>query len=160
MKLRTPIMPCLWFDGNAKEAAEFYTSVFADSEITNIAYYPNAGKEQRGHDAGQVMTVMFTIGGQKFMGLNGGPHFKFSEAISLCIMCDTQDEIDYFWDALTADGGAEVECGWLKDKFGLSWQVMPANIAELIGTDPERSSRVMQVVMSSKKLNIAAMEAA
>lgn len=160
MKLKAPIMPCLWFDGQAEEAAKFYTSIFADSKITNISYYPKVGQEHHGHEAGEVMTVMFNLGGQPFMGLNGGPHFKFSEAISMCIMCDTQEEIDYFWDALTADGGNEVECGWLKDKFGLSWQVVPANLAELIGGDPERSSRVMQVVMSSKKLDIAAMEAA
>lgn len=160
MKLKAPIMPCLWFDGNAEEAATFYTSIFADSKITNISHYPSEGQDKHGSEPGKVMTVIFELGGQKFMGLNGGPHFKFSEAISMCIMCDTQEEIDYFWDALTADGGHEVECGWLKDKFGLSWQVVPANIAELIGGDPARSSRVMQVVMSSKKLNIAAMEAA
>ncbi len=160
MKLKAPIMPCLWFDGQAEEAAKFYTSVFADSEITNVSYYPEAGQDKHGQAPGKVMTVVFELNGHQFMGLNGGPHFKFSEAISLCVMCENQEEIDYFWDALTADGGMEVECGWLKDKFGLSWQVMPANIAELIGGDPERSSRVMQVVMSSKKLNIAAMEAA
>lgn len=158
MKIKAPITPCLWFDGQAEEAAKFYISIFEGSKITNISYYPEAGREQHGHDAGDVMTVMFELGGQQFMGLNGGPHFKFSEAISLCIMCENQEEIDYFWDALTADGGMEVECGWLKDKFGLSWQVMPANIAELIGGDKERSSRVMQVVMSSKKLDIAALE--
>lgn len=160
MKLKAPIMPCLWFDGQAEEAAKFYTSVFADSKVTNISYYPEAGQDKHGQAPGRVMTVVFELNGHQFMGLNGGPHFKFSEAISLCVMCENQEEIDYFWDALTADGGMEVECGWLKDKFGLSWQVMPANIAELIGSDPERSSRVMQVVMSSKKLNIAAMEAA
>ncbi|WP_417462442.1 VOC family protein [Kordiimonas sp.] len=160
MKLKAPIMPCLWFDGQAEEAAKFYTSVFADSEITNVSYYPEAGQDKHGQAPGKVMTVVFELNGHQFMGLNGGPHFKFSEAISLCVMCENQEEIDYFWDALTADGGMEVECGWLKDKFGLSWQVMPANIAELIGSDPERSSRVMQVVLSSKKLNIAAMEAA
>ncbi|WP_420429987.1 VOC family protein [Kordiimonas sp.] len=160
MKLKAPIMPCLWFDGQAEEAAKFYTSVFADSKVTNISYYPEAGQDKHGQAPGRVMTVVFELNGHQFMGLNGGPHFKFSEAISLCVMCENQEEIDYFWDALTADGGMEVECGWLKDKFGLSWQVMPANIAELIGGDPERSSRVMQVVMSSKKLNIAAMEAA
>lgn len=160
MKLKAPIMPCLWFDGQAEEAAKFYTSIFADSKITSVSYYPEAGQDKHGQAPGKVMTVMFELGGHQFMGLNGGPHFKFSEAISLCVMCENQEEIDYFWDALTADGGMEVECGWLKDKFGLSWQVMPANIAELIGSDPERSSRVMQVVMSSKKLNIAAMEAA
>lgn len=160
MKLKAPIMPCLWFDDQAEEAANFYTSVFEDSKITNISYYPEGGRDKHGHTPGKVMTVMFELGEHQFMGLNGGPHFTFSEAISLCIMCETQEEIDYFWDALTADGGMEVECGWLKDKFGLSWQVVPANIAELIGGDPERSNRVMQVVMSSKKLNIAAMEAA
>ncbi|WP_262689712.1 VOC family protein [Kordiimonas aestuarii] len=160
MKIKTPITPCLWFDGQAKEAAEFYTSVFSDSKITNVSHYPKTGQDKHGHEPGEIMTVMFELGGQQFMGLNGGPHFKFSEAISLCIMCENQREIDYFWEALTADGGMEVECGWLKDKFGLSWQVMPANIAELIGGDPERSNRVMQVVMSSRKLDIAAMEAA
>ncbi len=160
MKLKAPLVPCLWFDGQAKEAAEFYTSVFADSKITNISYYSKAGQEKHGTEPGKVMTVSFELNGQKFIGLNGGPHFKFTEAISFYIMCENQEEIDYFWEALTADGGAESQCGWLKDKFGLSWQVIPANIEELIGGDPERSSRVMQVVMRSRKLDIAAMKAA
>jgi predicted 3-demethylubiquinone-9 3-methyltransferase (glyoxalase superfamily) len=139
--MNNEIFPCLWFDGNAKEAADFYCSVFKNSKIT--------------HDS--PMVVIFELNGKKFMGLNGGPQFKFDEAISFVVNCHTQDEIDYYWDKFTANGGQESMCGWLKDKFGVSWQIVPSSIGKLM-QDPERGQRVMQEVMKMKKLNIAKME--
>lgn len=135
-----PIYICLWYDGNAKAAAEFYCSVFKNSKITTDT----------------PMVVNFEINGYKIMGLNGGPHFKFNEAISLVVECETQEEIDYYWDKLTADGGKESMCGWLTDKFGLSWQIIPAIIGELM-SDPEKGPRVMQEVLKMRKLNIEKM---
>ena len=132
-----PIYPCLWFDGQAKTAADFYCSVFKDSKI--IQENP--------------MVVIFEINGGRFMGLNGGPHFKFNEAVSLVVNCDTQDEIDYYWDKLTSDGGEESMCGWLKDKFGLSWQIVPSMLGQIM-SDPERGPRAMQALMEMKKLDI------
>ncbi|MEO6229033.1 MAG: VOC family protein [Ferruginibacter sp.] len=137
------IYPCLWFDGNAKAAAEFYCSVFKNSKIT----------------ADTPMVVTFEINGTKFMGLNGGPQFKFDEAISFVVNCDTQEDIDYYWEKLTADGGKESMCGWLKDKFGVSWQIVPTVIGKLM-SDPERAQRVMPVLMGMKKLNIQQLEEA
>ncbi|MGC4103430.1 VOC family protein [Ferruginibacter sp.] len=131
------IYPCLWFDGNAKAAATFYCSVFKNSKITSE----------------NPMVVMFEINGQKLMGLNGGPHFKFNEAFSLVVNCDTQEEIDDYWNKLTADGGQESMCGWLKDKFGFSWQIVPSIIGELM-SDPARMQRIMPVIMTMKKLDI------
>lgn len=131
-----PIYPCLWFDGQAKEAATFYCSVFKDSKM--ITDTP--------------MVVLFEINGSKFMGLNGGPQFKFDEAISFVVNCDTQDEIDYYWEKLTA-GGAESMCGWLKDKFGISWQIVPTIIGELM-SDPARAERVTNAFMNMRKLDI------
>ena len=119
------IVPCLWFDTEAEAAANLYVSVFKNARILSTTRYIKEGVETHGREAGTVMTVEFEIEGQKFLGLNGGPHFKFSEAISFQIFCETQAEVDYFWDKLTADGGVESNCGWLKDKFGLSWQVVP-----------------------------------
>ena len=149
------ITPFLWFDTQAEEAANFYVSIFKNSRITSISHYP----EGTPGPVGQVMVVNFELDGQKFIALNGGPTFKFTEAISLLVNCETQQEIDHYWSRLTAGGGKEVECGWLKDKYGLSWQIVPANLEKLLGT-PEKAKRVMAVVMKSKKLNIADMERA
>jgi len=149
------ITPFLWFDTQAEEAANFYVSIFKNSRITSISRYP----EGTPGPVGQVMVVNFELDGQKFIALNGGPTFKFTEAISLLVNCETQQEIDHYWTKLTAGGGNEVECGWLKDKYGLSWQIVPANLEKLLGT-PEKAKRVMAVVMKSKKLNIAEMERA
>jgi predicted 3-demethylubiquinone-9 3-methyltransferase (glyoxalase superfamily) len=137
------IYPCLWFDGKAKEAAEFYCSVFKDSKI--ITDTP--------------MVVQFELNGSQFMGLNGGPHFQFNEAVSFVVNCEKQEEIDYYWEKLTSDGGKESMCGWLKDKYGLSWQIVPSNISKLM-TDPERAQRVMPVLMQMKKLDIQKLEEA
>lgn len=133
-----PIYPCLWYDNKAKEAADYYCGIFKDSKI--ISENP--------------MVVIFELNGQKFMGLNGGPQFNFTEAVSFVIECDTQDEIDHYWNSLTADGGQESMCGWVKDKYGMSWQVVPSMLGELMST-PESGQRVMQVVLKSKKLVIA-----
>ncbi|WP_394993065.1 VOC family protein [Emticicia sp.] len=131
------IFPCLWFDGQAKAAAAFYCSVFKDSKI--ISESP--------------MVVIFELNGSKFMGLNGGPQFKFDEAVSFVVNCDTQEEIDYYWDKLTADGGQESMCGWLKDKFGVSWQIVPSILAELM-SDPTKAERIMKAFMTMRKLDI------
>jgi predicted 3-demethylubiquinone-9 3-methyltransferase (glyoxalase superfamily) len=141
--MNNPIYPCLWFDGKAKEAAEFYCSVFKDSKI--ITDTP--------------MVVQFELNGSRFMGLNGGPHFKFNEAVSLVVNCETQEEIDYYWEKLTGEGGQESMCGWLKDKYGLSWQIVPSNMGKLM-TDPARAQRVMPVLMQMKKLDIRKLEEA
>jgi len=141
--MSNPVYPCLWFDGQAKEAAEFYCSVFKDSRI--ISENP--------------VVVQFELNGSRVMALNGGPHFKFNEAVSLVVTCENQDEIDNYWEKLTADGGQESMCGWLKDKFGLSWQIVPANMGKLM-TDPERMQRIMPVLMQMKKLDIQKLEEA
>ncbi len=161
MQLNQPLTPCLWFDTQAEAAANFYCAVFPDSRITDISRYPEAGQDVHGKLAGSVLTVAFTLNGQPFTALNGGPQFTFDEAVSFQIMCETQDEIDYYWDALTRDGGREVACGWLKDKFGLSWQVVPATLVKLLaGADPATSARVMSAFMQMKKFDIAALERA
>ena len=153
------ITPCLWYDGNAKEAADFYASVFKDSEIDKTSKYNEASAEASGQPEGSVMVVEFEIAGQKFVGLNGGPMFKFSEAISVMIDCKDQEEVDYFWSRLTADGGQESQCGWLKDKFGLSWQVVPSVLSSLVaGPDPERSKRAMGAMMKMKKIDIQTLQ--
>lgn len=145
------ITPFLWFDGQAEEAATFYTSVFKNSSITSLM--PGPG--------GKAMGVSFELDGQHFIALNGGPMFKFTEAISLFINCDTQEEIDYMWERLTSDGGAESRCGWLKDKYGLSWQVVPPVLSQLLSDpDREKAGRVMQAMMQMKKIDIAALKAA
>lgn len=151
------IKPNLWFDKEAEEAAKFYTSIFKDSKITYTSYYGEEGKEVHGQAAGTVLTVEFELNGQSFTALNGGPLFKFNEAISLMIECDDQAEIDYFWDKLSAVPEAE-QCGWLKDKFGVSWQVMPANQNELMSGP--NSEKVMAALLKMKKLDVAALEAA
>ena len=149
------ITPCLWYDGNAKEAAEFYASVFKDSEIGQNSKYDEASSKASGQPEGSILVVEFEIAGQKFVGLNGGPHFKFSEAISFMIDCKDQAEVDYFWSRLTADGGQESQCGWVKDKFGLSWQVVPSVMSSLVtGPDPEGAKRAMAAMMEMKKIDI------
>jgi predicted 3-demethylubiquinone-9 3-methyltransferase (glyoxalase superfamily) len=150
------ISPCLWFDREAEEAANHYVSIFPNARIVKTSRYGDAGPLPKG----TVLTVVFELEGQRFMALNGGPLFKFSEAISLMISCDTQDEIDAFWDKLSA-GGEKGRCGWLKDKFGLSWQVVPSMLGEIMGGgDAERSSRVMSALMRMNKLDIAALRRA
>jgi predicted 3-demethylubiquinone-9 3-methyltransferase (glyoxalase superfamily) len=154
--MQTKIIPNLWFDTEAEEAAEFYISVFKNSRIVNVAHYTEAGPRP----AGTVMTVEFEVDGQRFVAINGGPEFTFSEAVSFQITCETQDEIDYYWDRLS-EGGQEGPCGWLKDRFGLSWQVMPTGMEELFADpDPKRAERAMQAMFGMKKLDIAALRSA
>jgi predicted 3-demethylubiquinone-9 3-methyltransferase (glyoxalase superfamily) len=148
------ISPFLWFDKNAEEAVDFYLSVFPNSRRLNEVR--NAGSDDPNlGPKGGVVTIAFELDGQTFTALNGGPHFKFSEAVSFVVRCDTQAEIDEYWAKLTADGGSEVQCGWLKDKFGLSWQVVPARISELV-----KHPKAMQAMMGMKKLDIAELERA
>ena len=153
--MKQKITPCLWYDGNAQEAAKFYASVFKDSEIGTTWKNDELSAEASGQPEGSVLVAEFEIAGQKFVGLNGGPHFKFNEAISFMIDCKDQEEVDYFWSALTSDGGEESQCGWLKDKFGLSWQVVPTVMSDLInGLDAEGSKRAMAAMMKMKKIDI------
>ena len=159
-KLKQKISPCLWFDTEAEDAAEFYTSVFENSAIKQISRYGNAGREVHGKEPDSVMVVEFEIEGQTFAALNGGPHFKFNEAVSFQVMCDTQAEIDYFWSKLSQDG-REGQCGWLKNKYGLSWQVVPSELPELIAdTSGARHDRVIGAVMQMKKFDIEALKQA
>jgi len=144
------ITPNLWFDTNGKEAAEFYCSVFPNSGIKNVSYYGDAGPRP----AGTVLTVDFVLDGQEFTAINGGPEFTFDEAVSFLIDCADQAEVDYYWDKLT-DGGKEVQCGWLTDKFGLSWQVVPDGLGELVTDPTERGQRAMKAMLEMKKLDIA-----
>lgn len=154
------ITPCLWFDTQAEEAANFYVSIFKSSRIKGLARYDAEAAQASGQPKGSVMTVQFELDGQDFVALNGGPTFKFTEAISLVVNCESQDEIDHFWQKLSA-GGQEVECGWLKDRFGVSWQVVPADIEEMLqDKDPEKPKRVMAAVMKMKKLDMAEMRKA
>ncbi|MFF7410139.1 VOC family protein [Streptomyces lydicus] len=151
------ITPNLWFDTQGKEAAEFYCSVFPNSRITAVTHYTDAGPGQ----AGSVLTVEFELDGQGYLALNGGPQFTFSEAVSLLIECADQEEIDYYWSKLTEGGGEEGPCGWLKDKYGLSWQVAPGGMAELLNDpDRERAARAMKAIFGMKKIDIAALMAA
>ncbi|MFC9294912.1 VOC family protein [Streptomyces sp. NPDC057011] len=148
---------CLWFDGNAEEAAHHYVSVFKDGRIGRIGRYTDAGPGR----AGSVMIVEFEINGQKFTGLNGGPQFPFTEAVSFQIHCADEPEADYYYDALTRDGGQESACGWVKDKFGLSWQVIPPGAIDLVSDpDPERAARATAAMMKMKKLDVAEMRRA
>ncbi len=154
------IAACLWFDSEAEDAAKFYTSVFENSRINKVSRYGKADREVHGKEPGSVLTVEFEIEGQTFTALNGGPHFKFNEAVSFQVFCDTQNEIDYFWNKLTA-GGHESQCGWLKDKYGLSWQVVPSILPELLtDADGATSERVMAALMSMKKFDLAALKRA
>jgi predicted 3-demethylubiquinone-9 3-methyltransferase (glyoxalase superfamily) len=149
------ITPFLWFDDNAEEAVKFYSSIFKNSKIGKIARYDKAGRP-----AGSVMTVEFQLEGQEFVALNGGPHFKFTEAISFVVNCETQEEVDYYWEKLS-QGGKEVQCGWLKDKYGLSWQIVPTVLGELLsGKDAAKAQRVMQAMLKMVKLDIKKLKAA
>ncbi|MFD0988173.1 VOC family protein [Methyloligella solikamskensis] len=158
MQLKHPLTPCLWFDTKAKEAAEFYCSVFPNSKITQVTHFPDAGQEIHGKPAGSVLTVSFELDGQHFMTLNGGPNFSFDEAVSFMVLCETQAEIDHYWDALRADGGEEGPCGWLKDKFGLSWQIAPAQFGEMLSTEPGASARVMTAMMKMSKIDLPTLQ--
>ena len=149
----------MWFDTEAEEAARFYFSVFKDSRMGKISRYVDEGQEVHGKEAGSVMTAEFEIAGQKFVGLNGGPHFKFTEAVSFQVHCDDQDEVDYFWAKLT-EGGKEVACGWLKDKYGLSWQIVPKALLEMLSDEPAKAKRVTKAFMQMKKFDIAALRRA
>jgi predicted 3-demethylubiquinone-9 3-methyltransferase (glyoxalase superfamily) len=150
------IRPFLWFDKEAEEAAEFYVSIFKNSRVLEVARYGDAGPGP----AGSAMTVAFVLDGEEFIALNGGPHFRFTEAISLFVTCEDQAEIDHFWNKLTA-GGAPSQCGWLKDRFGVSWQIVPSVLMTLLqDKDSERSTRVMQAMLQMRKLDIAALQRA
>jgi len=154
------ISPFLWFDDNAEEAAKFYTSIFKNSKIGKISRYGKEGYEIHRRPAGTVMTVEFEIDGQKFIALNGGPQFKFTEAVSFSVDCKTQDEVDELWEKLT-DGGEEAACGWLKDKYGLSWQINPTILGEMLqDKDPKRAGRVMEAMLKMKKIDIRALKKA
>jgi predicted 3-demethylubiquinone-9 3-methyltransferase (glyoxalase superfamily) len=151
-----PITPCLWFDHQAKEAAEFYTSIFRNAKIGRIAHYGAAGREVHGQPPGTVMTVAFELNGQPFTALNGGPVFKFNEAISLQVICETQEEIDYYWERLSTGGDENAQqCGWLKDKYGVSWQIIPTALVDMSSDpDPARAGRVMEAILKMKKINL------
>jgi predicted 3-demethylubiquinone-9 3-methyltransferase (glyoxalase superfamily) len=150
------ITPCLWFDNNAEEAMNFYTSVFKDSKVLNSSRYPDGAPGP----AGQLLTANIVLNGQEFMLLNGGPVFKFNEAVSFVIDCDGQEEVDNYWDKLT-EGGQESQCAWLKDKYGVSWQVVPKQLGELMGDpDPVKSGRVMQAMLKMQKIIVADLEKA
>ncbi len=152
-----PFTTCLWFDTRAEEAAQFYTSVFKDARMGRVSRYGEAGPRP----AGLVMTAEFELNGQKFLALNGGPEFTFTVAISFQIPCADQDEVDYYWERLTADGGKPSSCGWLKDRFGLSWQVVPTVLPSLLSDpDPEKATRANRAMLSMGKLDIAELERA
>ena len=151
------ITPNLWFDTQSEEAAEFYVSVFPNSKITNVTHYSEVGPRE----AGMVMTVDFVLDGQPFTAINGGPDFTFNEAVSFLVNCDGQEDVDYYWDRLREGGGQDVACGWLKDRYGVSWQVFPIQGEELINDpDRERSQRAMKAMLSMTKIDLAAMRAA
>jgi predicted 3-demethylubiquinone-9 3-methyltransferase (glyoxalase superfamily) len=154
--MQTGLIPNLWFDKNAKEAAEFYVSVFPDSKIEKVRLYPDAGQEVTGGTPGEVLSVDFTVNGQPMIGINGGPLFKPNEAVSLMVLCDTQEEVDEYWEKMTADGGEESMCGWLKDKYGFSWQITPKGIDDYVAADgSEGAKRAMECMLKMKKLDIA-----
>lgn len=154
--LTQKITPCLWFDNQAEEAAKFYIGIFPNSKIVNISHYGEAGREIHGQPAGTVMVVAFELDGQTFTALNGGPIFKFNEAISFQVNCDTQREVDHYWDKLSEGGDEKAQqCGWLKDKYGASWQVVPRVLPELLSdSDPEKSQKAMTAMLKMKKIVI------
>ena len=155
------ITPFLWFDHQAEEAAKFYTSIFKNSKVGRILRYDDAVAKAAGQPVGSVLTIELEIEGQKFVALNGGPQFKFNESISFVVNCDSQEEVDYFWEKLTADGGEESACGWLKDKFGLSWQIVPTVLIDMLhDKDPEKSERAMKAMLQMQKIDIAKLKAA
>lgn len=154
------ITPFLWFNTEAEEAAQFYTSIFKNSKITKTTRYTGAGAKASGQPEGSVMTVAFEINGQSFTAINGGPIFKFTEAISFVINCDSQDEIDHYWEKLSEGGDPRSQqCGWLKDKYGLSWQIVPAQLGELM-SDPSKAQKVMSEILKMKKIDIKALQEA
>ncbi len=158
--IKQKIIPFLWFDNQAEEAVKFYTSIFKNSKIGKMARYDEEGAKASGMPKGTVMTASFELDGQQFVALNGGPQFKFTEAVSFVVNCETQEEVDMFWNKLT-EGGEEVQCGWLKDKYGLSWQVVPTILSELLADkDPEKSKSVMQAMLQMKKIDIARLKQA
>ena len=149
------ITPFLWFDDQAEEAVNFYTALFKNSKIDRIFRYNEEAAEKTGRPVGSVLTIEFEIEGQKFVALNGGPLFKFNESVSFVINCETQTEVDYFWEKLTADGGEESACGWLRDKFGLSWQITPTGLIDMLhDVDEEKSGRVMQAMFQMNRIDI------
>jgi len=153
------ITPFLWFDDQAEEAVNFYTALFKNSKIYRIFRYNEEAAEKTGRPVGSVLTIEFEIEGQKFVALNGGPLFKFNESVSFVINCESQTEVDYFWEKLTADGGEESACGWLRDKFGLSWQIIPTVLIDMLHDgDQEKSGRVMQAMFEMKKIDIKALK--
>jgi len=155
------ITPFLWFDDQAEQAAKFYTSVFKNSKVGRILRYDETSAKTAGRPAGSVLTIEFEIGGQKFTALNGGPQFKFNESVSFVVNCETQNEIDYFWEKLTAGGGQESECGWLKDKFGLLWQITPTVLIDMLNDkDPKKAGQVMKAMMQMQKIEINKLKAA
>jgi predicted 3-demethylubiquinone-9 3-methyltransferase (glyoxalase superfamily) len=160
--MRTKISPCLWFDHEAEDAARFYTSIFKESKIVAISRYPEAGQEIHRKPPGSVMTVAFELNGQSFTALNGGPVFKFTEAVSFQIECATQQEVDYYWERLSEGGDPHArQCGWLKDQFGLSWQIVPEVLPELLNDpDTSKSQRAFQAMLRMKKLDIEALQRA
>jgi predicted 3-demethylubiquinone-9 3-methyltransferase (glyoxalase superfamily) len=156
------ITPCLWFDSNAEEAAKFYTSIFKNSKIGKISRYGKEGYELHGKPPGTVMTLEFELQGQTFTALNGGPIFKFNEAISFQVNCDSQEEVDYYWEKLSEGGDQKAQqCGWLKDKYGVSWQIVPTVLSEMLqDRDIEKSERVMKALLQMKKLDIKTLKQA
>ena len=162
MPILQRLAPCLWFDDQGEEAANYYTGIFPKSRIVAIARYGEAGYEVHRRPAGSVMIVKFELDGQPFTALNGGPHFTFNEAVSLQVFCDTQKEVDYYWDKLTAGGDPRAQqCGWLKDKYGLSWQVVPTMMDRMFrDKDPAKLARVTEAFLKMKKFDIAKLEEA
>jgi predicted 3-demethylubiquinone-9 3-methyltransferase (glyoxalase superfamily) len=160
--IQSKITPCLWFDSEAEDAAKFYTSIFKNSKIGTISRYGEAGKEFHGKEPGSVLTMEFELDGQAFTALNGGPLFKFNEAISFQVSCENQEELDYYWEKLSAGGDPKAQqCGWLKDKFGVSWQVVPAILPKLMSDpDAKKTERMMQALFQMKKLDIKQLQAA
>jgi len=155
------ITPFLWFNHQAEDAARFYTSIFKNSKIGRILRYSEGVAKATGQPAGSVLTIEFEIEGQKFVALNGGPQFKFNESVSFVVNCETQEEVDYFWEKLTADGGEESACGWLTDKFGLSWQVVPTVLIDMLhDEDYEKSERVTNAMLQMKKIDIKTLKEA
>ncbi len=155
------ITPFLWFDNQAEEAAKFYTSVFKNSKVGSILRYDEASAKGAGRPVGSVLTIEFEIAGQKFTALNGGPEFKFNESISFVVNCETQNEVDYFWEKLMADGGQESQCGWLKDKFGVSWQITPTVLIDMLNDkDAKKAERVMKAMMQMQKIDIKTLKEA
>lgn len=156
------ITPFLWFDNQAEEAVSFYTSIFKNSKIKSVIRYGEEAAEASGRPKNTVMTVAFQLAGQEFVALNGGPHFKFNEAISFVVNCGSQDEVDYYWEKLSEDGDAKAQqCGWLKDKYGVSWQIVPTVMVELLtDSDPEKSRRAMKAMLQMKKIDIETLKRA